>query len=111
MNLIKDEEILQSVVKKAWKDPVFKNSLIQNPVATMENFLGSPISLPAGKNLAFVDQTDSSTIFVNIPAEPNMDDMELDEEQLDIISGGANEGDPPIYIKPVNSDGSIFGGG
>ncbi|UKB83920.1 hypothetical protein LF887_23450 [Chryseobacterium sp. MEBOG06] len=109
MNLTKDEEILQSVVKKAWKDPVFKNSLIQNPVATMENFLGSPIILPAGKNLAFVDQTDSTTIFVNIPAELDMDDMELDEEQLDVISGG-NDGDPPIYIKPVNSEGRIFGG-
>ena len=109
MNLTNDQEILQSVVKKAWKDPAFKSSLIQNPIATVENFLGHPINLPAGKNLAFVDQTDSSTIFVNIPAELDMEDMELDEEQLDLVSGG-NAGDPPIYIKPINSDGSIFGG-
>ncbi len=109
MNVQNDQEILQSVVKKAWKDPVFKSSLIQNPVAVMEAFLGRPIQLPDGKNLAFVDQTDSSTIFVNIPAEIDTEDMELDEDQLDIISGGT-AGDPPIYIKPINSDGSIFGG-
>ncbi|MCS3871400.1 hypothetical protein J3D55_004316 [Chryseobacterium ginsenosidimutans] len=110
MNLNNDQEILQSVVKKAWKDPAFKSSLIQNPVVTIENFLGHPINLPTGKNLAFVDQTDSSTIFVNIPAELDMEDMELDEDQLDVISGGTNDGDPPIYIKPVNSGDNIFGG-
>jgi hypothetical protein len=38
MNLTNDQEVLQSVVKKAWKDPVFKSSLIRNPVATMEDF-------------------------------------------------------------------------
>lgn len=110
MNLNNDQEVLQSVVKKAWQDPVFKSNLIQNPVATMEKFLGRPIDLPTGKNLAFVDQTNSSTIFVNIPAEPDMEDMELSEEQLDIVSGGTTAGDPPIYIKPINFDDNIFGG-
>lgn len=109
MELTNDQEILQSVVKKAWKEPAFKNNLIQNPVATIENYLGHPINLPNGKNLAFVDQTDSTTIFVNIPAEPNMEDMELNEEQLDIVSGGL-AGDPPIFIKPNNYEGNIFGG-
>lgn len=107
MELTNDQEILQSVVKKAWNDSVFKSSLLQNPVATIENFLGRPINLPSGKNLAFVDQTDSSTIFVNIPAEPNMEDMELNEDELDIISGGEGV---PIMVKPINNDGSIFGG-
>lgn len=109
MNLNNDQEILQSVVKKAWKDPVFKSSLIQNPVSTMESFLGRSIDLPAGKNLSFVDQTDSSTIFINIPAEIDTEDMELSEEQLDIVSGGTGE-NPPILIKPVNSGDKIFGG-
>lgn len=109
MELTNDQEILQSVVKKAWKDPAFKSNLLQNPITALENFLGHSINLPAGKNLSFVDQTDSSTIFVNIPAEPNMEDMELTEEQLDVVSGG-QVGDPPIYIKPNNYEGNIFGG-
>ena len=43
-----------------------------------------------GKKTVTVDQTDSSTVSVNRPAEPNTEDMELDEEQLDIISGGGD---------------------
>lgn len=109
MELTKDQEILQSVVKKAWNDQVFKSNLLENPVATIETFLGHPINLPTDKNLVFVDQTDSSTIFINIPAEPNLEDMELNEDQLDIVSGGTIE-DPPIFIKPNNYEGNVFGG-
>lgn len=41
-----------------------------------------------GKKTVTTDQTDSSIVSVNPPAEPNTEDMELNEEQLDIISGG-----------------------
>jgi hypothetical protein len=108
MELTNDQKILQSIVKKAWKDPVFKSDLTTNPVATIENFLGHPIHLPEGKNIEVVDQSNATTIFINIPAEPNMEDMELNEEQLDVISGG--DIDPPIMIKPNNYDGNLFGG-
>lgn len=108
MELTNDQKILQSIVKKAWKDPVFKSDLTTNPIATIENFLGHPIHLPEGKSIAVVDQSNSSTIFINIPAEPNMEDMELNEEQLDVISGG-NE-TPPIIIRPTNYNEPIFGG-
>lgn len=43
-----------------------------------------------GKKTVIVDQTDPSTVSVNRLAEPNVEDMELNEEQLDIISGGAD---------------------
>jgi hypothetical protein len=39
-----------------------------------------------------------------------MEDMELSEDQLDIVSGGTGES-PPILIKPVNSGDDIFGKG
>lgn len=42
------------------------------------------------KQTVNVDQTNAS-ITPTPPAEPNVEDMELNEEQLDIISGG---GDP-----------------
>lgn len=109
MNLDNEQEILQSIVKKAWKDPVFKSSLLQNPKATIESFIGQPINLPHGKKLSFVDQTDSTTIFVNIPAEIDMEDVELNDDQLDIISGGLEAGDPPPVIMSItNSSGNIF---
>lgn len=109
MRITNDEEILQAIVKKAWRDSIFKNDLIERPVETIESFLGRSINLPEGKSLSVVDQTDSTTIFINLPAEPDMEDMELNEEQLDYVSGGA-EGDPPILIKPNNSSGDIFTG-
>jgi hypothetical protein len=107
MELTNDQKILDAIVKKAWADTTFKNNLITRPVATIESFLGHPIHLPEGKNIAFVDQTDSSIIFFNIPAELNMDDVELNEEQLDIVAGGGDI-TPPIIIKPNNFSGDIF---
>lgn len=47
------------------------------------------------KQTLIVDQTNASPVSVNPPAEPNIEDMELNEEQLDIISGG---GDPFIRV-------------
>jgi hypothetical protein len=107
MELTNDQKILDAIVKKAWEDPAFKSNLITRPVATIESFLRHPIHLPEGKNIVFVDQTDSSTIFINIPAELTMDDVELNEEQLDVVSGGEDI-TPPIIIKPNNFSGDIF---
>ena len=108
MELTNDQKILDAIVKKGWEDPTFKSNLITSPVATIESFLGHPIHLPKGKNIAFVDQTDSSTIFVNIPAEVNMEDVELNEEQLDLVAGGDGDITPPIIIKPTNLSGNLF---
>lgn len=108
MELTNDQKILDAIVKKAWEDPTFKSNLITSPVATIESFLGHSIHLPEGKNIAFVDQTDSSTIFINIPAEVNMEDVELNEEQLDLVAGGDGDITPPIIIKPTNLSGNLF---
>lgn len=108
MELTKDQKILDAIIKKAWQDPTFKSNLIASPITTIENFLGQPFHLPEGKNIAFVDQTDFSTIFINIPAEVNMDDVELNEEQLDIVSGGDGNLIPPVIFKPNNYTGDIF---
>ena len=108
MELTKDQKILDAIIKKAWQDPHFKSNLISSPITTIEYFLGEPFYFPEGKNISFVDQTDSSTIFINIPAEVNMDDVELNEEQLDVVSGGDGDITPPIIIKPNNYSGDIF---
>lgn len=111
MSTKSEQEILQSIVQKAWNDPVFKQNLIANAKQTIESFLGRPMTIPAGKNIAVVDQSNASTIFINIPAEPNMDDMELNEDQLDIVAGGTGQADPPPVILIVsNSNGDLFGG-
>ncbi len=34
------------------------------------------------------DQTDESTVYINIPANADIDDIELNEEQLEAAAGG-----------------------
>jgi len=109
MSTKNEQETLQSIVQKAWKDPVFKQNLISNPKQTIESFLGRSMNIPEGKNIAVVDQSNPSTIFINIPAEPDMDDMELSEDQLDIVAGGQAD-PPPVILIISNSNGGLFGG-
>ncbi|WP_229201935.1 hypothetical protein [Arsenicibacter rosenii] len=45
------------------------------------------------------DQTDKSKIYVNIPAEPEIESMELSEEQLEAVAGGGQ----PIWGDFVNN--------
>ena len=49
-----------------------------------------PKNTKDGAKKSVVAQTGDSTILNNTPVKPTLDDMELNEEQLDIISGGGN---------------------
>jgi hypothetical protein len=88
MEITQEQKLYQKVVKKAWDDTKFKEELVSNPVATIEKFTGKKLHIPEGKIMVVKDQTDDSTVFFNIPAKPNMDDVELNEEQLEAVSGG-----------------------
>jgi hypothetical protein len=87
----KEEEILRLVISKAWEDLNFRKNLIADPIDTIESLTGAKILLPEGKTLVINDQTDSSKIYVNIPTEPNIEDIELTENQLEIIAGGGQK--------------------
>jgi hypothetical protein len=50
---------------------------------------------PEGKKPSVVDKTDNSTHLNNTPVKIIVDDVELNEDQLDIISGG----DGSILVK------------
>ena len=88
MKLTKEQELLQEVIHKAWEDEGFKKELVASPVATIEKLTGQQVNLPEGKTLVVRDQTNESTVYINIPAEPNMEDVELNEDQLEAVSGG-----------------------
>ena len=84
MEPTKEQKLFQTVVQKAWENTTFKQELIANPITAIENLTGKRVKLPEGKTVVVRDQTDASVVYINIPAEPNMDDMELTEEQLEI---------------------------
>ncbi len=106
MELTNEQKLFQTVIQKAWEDTSFKQELIDSPIAAIEKITGEKIQLPEGKTLVVKDQTDNSTVYINIPAEPNLDDIELNEEQLEAVSGGTIFPFPWWPIIPI-----LLGGG
>lgn len=98
MELTKEQRLLNTILQKAWEDERFKSELIANPLKAIKQLTGQSIKLPAGKMMAVNDQTDTTIIHLNIPPKPDMEDVELTEEQLDIVSGGGST--PPKLGEP-----------
>lgn len=96
----KSQDILQTIISKSWEDESFKQELIANPIDAIEKATGERINLPEGKSLIVKDQADASVVYINIPAEPKMEDLELNEEQLEVIAGGGNIL-PPYFSIPT----------
>ncbi|MFN3847796.1 MAG: NHLP leader peptide family RiPP precursor [Spirosomataceae bacterium] len=97
MNLLelqkKSEANLQKIYAKAWEDEAFKQSLIHDPVATLNRIATGGFNFN-GVKIQVNDQTDTSTLYLNIPPNPKdlaMDfDMELTEEDMELIAGGVH---------------------
>lgn len=102
MILTKEQQLLQTIINKAWEDNTFKQELISRPIQAIESLTGEKVNLPKGKKLVVRDQTDESVIYVNIPGQSNMDDVELNEEQLEIIAGGGKPIDPVLTNAAAN---------
>lgn len=85
------QEIIESIISKAWEDANFRKELLVDPMKAIEKLTGVKVTLPEGKTLVITDQTDKSKIYVNIPAEPEIENMELSEEQLEAVAGGGQK--------------------
>ena len=77
MNVNKEQETLRQVIAEAWSNPEFKQELIKNPVVAIKELTGQVITFPAGKKLQVFDQSDENVICLNIPPQPNLEDVEL----------------------------------
>lgn len=91
MEITKEQQVLQQVINEAWQNKAFKAELMVNPVQAIEKLTGETMDLQ-GKELIVRDQTDESTIYINIPAEQEVN-AELSEEQLEAVAGGVIIGD------------------
>ncbi|MGH1387228.1 NHLP leader peptide family RiPP precursor [Kordia sp.] len=87
-------EFLTRVYTKAWEDEDFKRDLVNNPNVALSKFTGKAANFAEEKKVIVMDQTNPDHIYINIPAKPNMDDVELSEDQLEMVAGGA---DRPWY--------------
>lgn len=84
----KSVELIRTFVERAQESASFKDQLVKNPTAAIEEFTGQSLVIPAGKTIVVEDQTNESIIYLNLPAEPDFNELELTEEQLEMIAGG-----------------------
>lgn len=90
-NFIKEGKKLgHLIIKEARENDNFKEQLLDNPKEAIEHLTGSTMSIPAGKTIIVEDQTDPNTVYLNIPARPDIDDYELCEEELEQVAGGTS---------------------
>ena len=83
------------IVAKAWNDQAFKEKLLNNPKAVLEEELGSP--LPETMNVRIIEETED-TIYISLPKKPEeISSEELSEEDLEAVAGGV-KGFSPIAI-------------
>ncbi|WP_082603419.1 NHLP leader peptide family RiPP precursor [Flavobacterium sp. Root901] len=88
MEFTQEQKLYAEIVQKAWENAEFKKELVANPLAAIEKVTGKKLNLPEGKTLVVRDQTDDSTIYINLPAKANLDDVELSDKQLETVAGG-----------------------
>jgi hypothetical protein len=82
------QQSIKTLIAKCWENTSFKDELVASPVKTLEKYSGQKLNLPTGKELVVVDQMDPTKLYINIPSKPTIDDLELTDEQLELVSGG-----------------------
>ena len=82
------KQFISDLTKKCNTDNAFKQNLISSPMETLNECTKGSFSIPNNKEVVVVDQTTPDTIYLNIPSKPNMDSLELTDEQLEMVAGG-----------------------
>lgn len=80
--------LITDLVEKAINDDDFKGRLINNPKETIEEVGG--VQIKSNFDIVVEDQSNDDMIYLNIPKKPDLDSMELSEEELQRISGGSS---------------------
>lgn len=78
----------ERIISECWRNNLFKSSLVSNPEYTLEKFFGNEFKLPNEFSLIVDDQSNLNHVYLNIPVKPDLDQFELSDEQLEMVSGG-----------------------
>lgn len=98
----KNSESLNALFTKYHNDETFKEKLINYPTETIKEV---NLMVENNKNLVIEDQSDPNMIYFNIPAEPDLDQMELTDEDLEMVAGGQEASLLKAIIKILSSGG------
>ena len=112
MESTEEQKVFKQIIVEAWENPDFKEELMNSPLEAIQQLTGKTLIIPEGKTFVVKDQSNESIIYFNIPAKPNMEDVELDDDQLDIVAGGGGETlDPPIVLSQESTGITVSDGG
>ncbi|WP_165915736.1 NHLP leader peptide family RiPP precursor [Tenacibaculum skagerrakense] len=112
MEPTEEQKVFKQIIVEAWENPDFKEELMNSPLEAIQQLTGKTLIIPEGKTFVVKDQSNESIIYFNIPAKPNMEDVELDDDQLDIVAGGGGETlDPPIILSQESTGITVSDGG
>ena len=74
------------LIAKAWTDEAFRQQLLSNPKAVVEQEFGE--QLPEGINVEII-QEPANTLYIVLPAMPESGGSEeLNDEELEAVAGG-----------------------
>ena len=79
---------IKQIIEKTSSDSSFKKRLIDSPKLGIEELIGREFEIPISYKILVEDQSNSDTIYLNIPRMPKTSDFELSEEELEKVSGG-----------------------
>jgi len=80
------KDIEARIITKAWKSEAFKQELLTNPKAIIEQEFG--VEFPAELNVS-VREENSTTLYFVLPLHPQIEGRELSEEELESVAGGS----------------------
>ena len=88
MKITNEQDILQKVIAECWKNPTFKKEFMADPQTATERLTGETFNVPEGQSLEVLDQSKPGVVYITIPLQPDMDNLELTEQQLEAVAGG-----------------------
>ncbi|MEZ4635961.1 MAG: NHLP leader peptide family RiPP precursor [Caldilineaceae bacterium] len=80
------QELEARIVEQAGADPAFRRRLLEDPKATVADFLGA--ALPPGMTITVLEEQPGHHYLVLPPAQPSVDALPLDELDLTLVGGG-----------------------
>ncbi len=79
------KDIEAKIIAKAWKDEAYKQKLLANPKAVIEEESGINFSDSVKVQIT---EEDSTSLYLTLPTSPETEGVNLSEEELEMIAGG-----------------------
>ena len=84
------QDVISTALIKAWEDEQFKEQLIASPIETIERLTGERLSFKEKIRITAFETTNPESFELELPGYLASDDKELNEEELEMVTGGGS---------------------